>query len=124
MSLLNMEETPRLWVNRVVASLVIVVIARGVAAMLQILISRYVPAKASDPLSSKEIDIQPLLKKFSGTLVWVIAGVLILRTLGYNVSALMAGLGLGGAALALASRDTLSNCFGSLHLSAYVPEDG
>lgn len=114
MSLLNMEETPRLWVNRVVASLVIVVIARGVAAMLQILISRYVPAKASDPLSSKEIDIQPLLKKFSGTLVWVIAGVLILRTLGYNVSALMAGLGLGGAALALASRDTLSNCFGSI----------
>jgi MscS family membrane protein len=39
---------------------------------------------------------------------------LVLKTLGYNVTALMAGLGLGGAALALASKDTLSNFFGSI----------
>jgi MscS family membrane protein len=39
---------------------------------------------------------------------------LILRILGYNISALLAGLGLGGAAVALASKDTLSNFFGSI----------
>ncbi|MDR2634016.1 MAG: mechanosensitive ion channel family protein [Treponema sp.] len=114
LSVLDLHETPRLWLNRVVASLIIVVLARGVAALLDLLISRYVPVKAPGPLSKKETDMQPLLRKLSGILVWVIAGVLILRTLGYNVSALMAGLGLGGAALALASKDTLSNCFGSI----------
>jgi len=46
--------------------------------------------------------------------MWIIAILLILKTMGYNVTALMAGLGLGGAALALASRDTLSNIFGSI----------
>ncbi|MDR3115781.1 MAG: mechanosensitive ion channel family protein [Treponema sp.] len=114
MSVLNLDEPPRLWVNRIVASLIIVVFARAVAALLTILIGRYVPAKVPGPLSKRETDMQPLLKKLSGTLIWIIAGVLILRTLGYNVSALMAGLGLGGAALALASKDTLSNCFGSI----------
>ncbi|MDR2797337.1 MAG: mechanosensitive ion channel family protein [Treponema sp.] len=114
LSVLDLDETPRLWANRVVASLIIVGLSRGVAALLDILIGRYVPVKALDPLSKRETDMQPLLKKLSSTLIWVIAGVLILRTLGYNVSALMAGLGLGGAALALASKDTLSNCFGSI----------
>ncbi|MDR0721696.1 MAG: mechanosensitive ion channel family protein [Treponema sp.] len=114
LSVLDLDETPRLWVNRVVASLIIVVLARAAVALLKILINQYVPVKAPGPLSKRETDMQPLLKKLSGSLIWVIAGVLILRTLGYNVSALMAGLGLGGAALALASKDTLSNCFGSI----------
>ncbi|MHB9291353.1 mechanosensitive ion channel family protein [Hollandina sp. SP2] len=114
LSMLDMDETPRLWVNRIVASLIIVVLARALVALLTILISRYVPVKAPGPLSKRETDMQPLLKKLSSTLIWVIAGVFILRTLGYNVSTLMAGLGLGGAALALASKDTLSNCFGSI----------
>ncbi|MDR2393394.1 MAG: mechanosensitive ion channel family protein [Treponema sp.] len=114
LSLLDLHDPSRLWVNRVVASLIMVVLAKGVAALFDLLISRYVPVKASGPLSKKETDMQPLLRKLSSTLIWIIAGVLILRTLGYNVSALMAGLGLGGAALALASKDTLSNCFGSI----------
>jgi MscS family membrane protein len=64
--------------------------------------------------TNKETDIRPLLRKGCSILIWIIAFVLILRTLGYDVSALLAGLGLGGAALALASKDTLANCFGSI----------
>ena len=59
-------------------------------------------------------EFQPLIRRFFGVLLWIITAALILRTLGYNISALMAGLGLGGAALALASKDTLSNFFGSI----------
>jgi MscS family membrane protein len=113
-SIVNLHEIHRLWLNRILASLIIVVLTRTVAALLDLFIDRYIPEKVSDPLSKRETDIQPLLRKLSRTLIWVIAGVLILRTLGYNVSTLMAGLGLGGAALALASKDTLSNCFGSI----------
>jgi MscS family membrane protein len=58
--------------------------------------------------------IQGLLCKFCETIVWSIALTLVLKTLGYNISALLAGLGLGGAALALASKDTLANFFGSI----------
>ncbi|NJL96044.1 MAG: mechanosensitive ion channel family protein [Anaerolineae bacterium] len=38
--------------------------------------------------------------------------VLVLEQWGYNVSALVAGLGIGGLAIALAAQDTLANLFG------------
>ncbi|MDR1302294.1 MAG: mechanosensitive ion channel family protein [Treponema sp.] len=113
-SSVKLHEIHQLWMDRILASLIIVVLARTIAALLDLFIGRYIPEKAPDLLSKRETDIQPLLRKIFRTLIWVIAGVLILRTLGYNVSALMAGLGLGGAALALASKDTLSNFFGSI----------
>ncbi len=42
-------------------------------------------------------------------------GILVIaQNMGYSISSLLAGLGLGGAALALASKDTLANMFGAL----------
>ncbi len=38
----------------------------------------------------------------------------ILQEMGYSIASLLAGVGLGGAALALASKDTLANLFGSI----------
>jgi MscS family membrane protein len=105
---LHLAPIARLWIGRALESLFIVIIAWALTRFIDALFIRYV--RPGDNGSR----IQPLLRKFSGVLVWIIAGALILRALGYNVSALMAGLGLGGAALALASKDTLSNVFGSI----------
>ncbi len=45
----------------------------------------------------------------------IVLGVLIsLQNFGFNVVSLLAGLGLGGLALALAAQDTVSNLFGSI----------
>lgn len=47
--------------------------------------------------------------------VLVYVGVLlVIQNLGYSVTSLVAWLGIGGAAIALASKDTLANFFGSL----------
>jgi MscS family membrane protein len=108
---LRVHETADLWIDRVLESLFIVVIAWGISRIFQAMISRQAPP--SSPKGA-ETDIRPLLRKFCNTVIWLVAGTLILRSLGYNVSALMAGLGLGGAALALASKDTLANFFGSI----------
>ena len=40
--------------------------------------------------------------------------VMIIQNLGYSVSSLLAGLGLGGLAFALAAKDSLANMFGSV----------
>ena len=48
--------------------------------------------------------------------VWSIALLFILSNLGYNVSSLIAGLGIGGIAIALAAQETLSNAFGYLSI--------
>jgi MscS family membrane protein len=47
-------------------------------------------------------------------LVVVIGGMWVLGYLGVNVAAIITGLSIGGAALALASQDTVKNLFGSL----------
>jgi MscS family membrane protein len=66
--------------------------------------------------SESRLDDQ-LLPVLSGALkafILVIVAVLILQNSGYNVSGLLAGLGLGGLAVALALQPTLANVFAAI----------
>ena len=111
---LKLDEGVEVWADRILAALVIVTCAWGIDRVIETCILRYVPAKNAGMGAKKEAALQPVLRKLCKTLVWIIAGALVLKALGYNISALMAGLGLGGAAVALASKDTLANFFGSI----------
>ena len=53
---------------------------------------------------------------FSKVAVWSVAMLLILQNLGVDVTALVAGLGIGGAAIALASQNILGDLFASLSI--------
>ncbi|MBI2814647.1 MAG: mechanosensitive ion channel family protein [Opitutae bacterium] len=54
--------------------------------------------------------------------VFVIVGLLLtVQSLGYNVSAILSGLGLGGLAFALAAQDTIANLFGSIVVAIDQP---
>ena len=59
-------------------------------------------------------NILPYSKKIIKTLVAVIAALVFLQNIGFNVTSLLASLGIGGLALALAAKETLSNFFGGL----------
>jgi len=56
----------------------------------------------------------PLLRKSSKIFVGVIATLVAVQNLGFSVSGLLAGLGIGGLAFALAAKDTIANVFGSV----------
>ena len=58
----------------------------------------------------------PILRKTTKVFLWTIAVLLTLQNLGYNVTSLLAGLGIGGLAVALAAQETLSNFLGALAL--------
>ncbi len=55
-----------------------------------------------------------LIQLFARVVVWSIALLLILNNLGFDVSALVAGLGIGGIAIALAAQNILGDLFASL----------
>ncbi|TLE00657.1 mechanosensitive ion channel [Helicobacter muridarum] len=61
-------------------------------------------------------EIINLILKVLYTVVCIIALLIILKRLGFNVSAIIASLGLGGLAVALAIKDMLSNFFASVML--------
>ncbi len=58
----------------------------------------------------------PLVAKAAKVTVGLLATLLVLQNLGYSISGLIAGLGVGGLAVALAAQKTLSDVFGSIML--------
>ncbi len=54
-------------------------------------------------------------------IVWVLAVIIGLNNAGYDVGTVLAGLGIGGLAVALAAQDTVANIFGGITLFAQKP---
>lgn len=72
-------------------------------------------ARASSKTQSRLDDqLVPLLRKTMKIIVVLTFSVLVVQNLGYSVTSLLASLGVGGLALALAAQDTVSNVFGSV----------
>lgn len=63
----------------------------------------------------------PLIRKTLRFFIVVMGVILVLQNNGYNVASLIAGLGIGGLAVALAAKDTLANFFGSITIFADRP---
>lgn len=70
-----------------------------------------ITAKTENTLDDQ---LAPLTTKSLKVFVVVFGGLIILQNFGVNVMSLLAGLGLGGLALALAAQDTAANLFGSI----------
>lgn len=64
--------------------------------------------------SKLDDQLVPLARKGAKVFIAALGFVLLAQNLGYSVSGLLAGLGIGGLALAMAAKDTLANLFGSL----------
>ncbi len=69
------------------------------------------------PLSKKtdnDLDdaLVPMVRKLLKIIIIIITGIMIISRFGYDVTSLVAGLGIGGLAVALAAKDLLGNMFG------------
>ncbi len=58
--------------------------------------------------------VLPLGARVAKVLIGVLAGITILSSWGYNTTAILAGLGVGGVAVALAAQKTIENLFGGV----------
>ncbi len=63
----------------------------------------------------------PFFSKLTNILVYFVAFILILNALGINVTALVAGLGIGGIAIAFALQETLSQLFAGMYIMTDRP---
>ncbi len=63
----------------------------------------------------------PLLLRIGRVIVFAIGLVMVISELGYPVASLIAGLGIGGLALALAAQKTVENLFGSVSIGVDQP---
>lgn len=63
----------------------------------------------------------PILRNLGRVAVFILAGVIFLQVIGFNVTGIIAGLGIGGIVVALAAKDSVENLFGSFTLIFEMP---
>jgi MscS family membrane protein len=70
--------------------------------------------RAAETPSKMDDHIAPLVRRVLKIVVVVLGLVAVLQAFDVNVASLVAGLGIGGLAVALAAKDTIGNFFGSI----------
>ncbi|MEZ4380889.1 MAG: mechanosensitive ion channel family protein [Nannocystaceae bacterium] len=75
--------------------------------------------------TESELDdhLVPLVGRIARVAIALFVIVLVIQELGFNVTGLLTGLGVGGLAFALAAKDTLANWFGALMIYTDRPFD-
>ena len=64
--------------------------------------------------STFDDQLVPVVRTGIKVSLWVVAALLLVQNMGGEVGSLLAGFGLGGLAVAMASKDTIANLFGSV----------
>jgi MscS family membrane protein len=85
------------------------------------LIETYMMEYAEATESKLDDELVPIVSRMANIAIASIAGVVILDTVGYDVTAIIASLGIGGVAIAFASRKTMADVFGGAHVLSTKP---
>lgn len=103
----------RLYLGRVLAFLLSIGVAWAAMRVVEVATDRIRFALATEHESISS-SILPLVNKLSKVIIFVITVTLILSNWGYNTTTVLAGVGVGGLAVALAAQKTLENLFGGV----------
>lgn len=77
-------------------------------------LSTYFIALAEQTDSSMDSQLVPFIAKTAKIFLVLTAVLVVAQNMGYSISGLIASLGIGGLAVAMAARDTIANIFGSI----------
>jgi MscS family membrane protein len=111
-------------VNHYLAAILEIAISTGFVWLfynLADVFAKYMTVITAKTENTLDDQLVPLIRKTLRFFIVVMGVILILQNNGYNVASLIAGLGIGGLAVALAAKDTLANFFGSITIFADKP---
>jgi len=112
-------------VDEIVAGALLVLFGLNIAFFLTRLVDLYVEGFLAPRVEKTESKLDDTLllvvKKSVKWFIWIISVVVVLENLDVNIASLVAGLGIGGLAVALAAQETLKNFFGSIAIFSDRP---
>lgn len=100
--------------GRVVTSVFIVVLAYQLIVAVQILIDYVIRRRVNRTTDQSAQAVLRFTNQIVRIVLWVVGILFVLSNLGVNVTSLVAGLGIGGIAVALAAQNVLGDLFSSL----------
>jgi len=92
-----------------------------IARTINALIEEYIVPLTEKTENDLDDQLIPILKKSIRSVIWIIGIIVALNNAGFDVGAVIAGLGIGGLALAMAAKDTVSNVFGGFTIFTDKP---
>lgn len=110
---LQIKDEVMLWVTKIFKIISVIVFARGIANSFSndSSLARKMKEKWNHKIEESMFSF--VLKAIRG-IIYTIAGFIVITELGFDLSGLVAGLGIGGVILTLAAQDTAKNLFGGL----------
>lgn len=108
-------------VAEVAVRMIAVVAMVWAAYRLVDVVSEALAHRASQTESKLDDQLVPLVRRSMKIATVVLGALFVLQNLDVDVGSLLAGLGIGGLALAMAAKDTLANFFGSVMIFADRP---
>ena len=121
LSRLNMPTKVEEFAGSTVQVVIILSLVWLVSRLIDAMFREYLVPLAEKSRTDLDDQLLPLARKGCKIMVWTIGIVLALNNAGYNVGALIAGLGIGGLALAMAAQDTVANVFGGFTIFTDKP---
>jgi MscS family membrane protein len=84
--------------------------------LIDLLVNVYVKPLVEKSESKLDDQVLPIIRKSTKTVVVILAAIIVLSNLGYDILSVLAGLGIGGLALALAAQDAVKNVIGGISI--------
>ncbi len=109
------------WLSRAYVILIAVNITWLLARCIDALMDLYIEPLTEKTHTEFDNQIYPVVKKSLIYSVWSVGIIVGLNNAGYDVGAVLASLGIGGLALAMAAKDTVSNVFGGFTIFTDKP---
>lgn len=109
------------WMGKVYHILIAINITWLIARLVDAIIEEYIVPLTEKTESDLDDQIMPIVQKGLRSIIWILGVIVALNNAGYDVGALIAGLGIGGLALAMAAKDSVSNIFGGIMIFTDKP---
>lgn len=107
--------------SRGFAFLVVLFIVAAIVRLYDVFHQQYLVPYAEREDTGIDSHLLLIFRIFARTVIWILGVGSALNSAGFDVTAIIAGLGIGGLAIALASQDTVSNIFGGLIILTQRP---
>lgn len=111
---LTLSDAAGLAVNGGIKALLILDAAWLITRMFDALVKEYLVPFAQKTETDLDDHIISIIRKGARISIWIIAVIMALNNAGFDVYSILAGLGIGGLAFALAAKDAVGNFFGSI----------
>lgn len=111
---LNLTKTMESFLDKSFYFAITFIIFWFIVRLIDALLLQYLTPIVKNTNSDIDDQLLPIFRKSLKIIIWTLAVVIGLNNAGYDVGALLAGLGLGGLAFAMAAKDTVANLFGGV----------